>query len=206
MTDFSFEMTFHGAPSKAGVYMIRNRYDRKFYIGSSQNVRARWSAHKTALRRGDHHNRYMQNVANKYGIDAFEMVQIAHCAPADLLLEEQAFLDHLKSDYNLCAEVVSNRTGAKNTAEHKAKIAAAVKERWKDPVFRERQRAGQKAAAPRPNEAVLVVDGVTRPLRVWAQEAGTSCQLLRYRLKSDMTPEQAVRTPVEPRKPQKPRR
>lgn len=44
----------------AGVYIIKNRKNGKFYIGSSQNVEERITAHKFALRHGNHPNKLLQ--------------------------------------------------------------------------------------------------------------------------------------------------
>lgn len=42
------------------------------YIGSSKNIKSRWSYHKTYLKRNKHPNCALQNYVNKYGLDSFE--------------------------------------------------------------------------------------------------------------------------------------
>lgn len=43
-----------------GVYKITNKETGKFYIGSSVDIRQRWYAHKSKLRRGVHSNQHLQ--------------------------------------------------------------------------------------------------------------------------------------------------
>lgn len=198
---FTMTLNFHRTPLKSGVYMIRSRHSRETYVGSSVNIPERWRAHRMALRGGRHHNRRLQNIYNKHGPEAFEWAQIASCPPEDVLKEEQEWLGHITCRLNLCPVVVSNRTGARNTPEHKAKIAAAAKAKWADPAFRARQDAGRKPYQQKEGAQTLTVGGATKPLSVWAKEAGISRSLLAYRLQSGMCPEDALKAPVERRNP-----
>lgn len=51
----------------SGIYKILNIKNGKFYIGSSNNIKVRWSQHKTLLKNNKHENKYLQNAWNKYG-------------------------------------------------------------------------------------------------------------------------------------------
>lgn len=52
---------------KSGIYFISCIKKEKYYIGESENVRARLCAHKNKLRRNINENRELQSDFNKYG-------------------------------------------------------------------------------------------------------------------------------------------
>ena len=76
----------------SGIYKIVNKINGKIYIGSSVNMKQRWQSHKYHLRRGVHHNPYLQNSWNKYGEDSFEHVVLFECEKNILTIEEQKIL------------------------------------------------------------------------------------------------------------------
>lgn len=55
-----------------GIYKIKNKVNHKVYIGESINVKARWSNHRSDLRKGTHHSKYLQADWNRYGEKAFK--------------------------------------------------------------------------------------------------------------------------------------
>ena len=52
----------------AGVYMIENLRNKKVYIGSTSNIEERLQAHRSALRRGKHSNKALQEDFNQHHI------------------------------------------------------------------------------------------------------------------------------------------
>lgn len=56
---------------KSGVYAIKNKTNKKIYIGQSENLYMRYQSHKSALKAGRHPNREMQNDYNKRHILVF---------------------------------------------------------------------------------------------------------------------------------------
>ena len=44
---------------QSGVYVITNLTNKKIYIGSSIDIKVRWSNHKSELKRGVHNNKYL---------------------------------------------------------------------------------------------------------------------------------------------------
>ena len=42
---------------KSGIYCIRNRYNKKFYVGSSADIKTRWAVHRHHLRIGGSRHR-----------------------------------------------------------------------------------------------------------------------------------------------------
>ena len=55
-----------------GIYKIKNKVNHKVYIGESIDVKARWSKHRSDLRKGIHHSKYLQIDWNRYGEKAFK--------------------------------------------------------------------------------------------------------------------------------------
>ena len=52
---------------KSGIYIIENKVNGKKYVGQSVNIGSRKSKHFGELKRGTHHNGYLQNAYNKHG-------------------------------------------------------------------------------------------------------------------------------------------
>jgi len=57
---------------KSGIYKIINKVNGKYYIGSSNDIKGRWSEHKNDLKANRHDNDYLQKSWNKYGEENFE--------------------------------------------------------------------------------------------------------------------------------------
>ncbi len=70
-----------------GIYEIYNIKTGKRYIGSSKNIEQRWSSHMSGLRRGDHHNYYLQQDYRRYGEDSFVFSIIKEVPKEELLFE-----------------------------------------------------------------------------------------------------------------------
>lgn len=77
-----------------GVYAIVHVPTNVGYVGSANNLRRRFKEHRTCLRGGRHHSKYLQNAWGKYGENAFEFRCLAAVDSPELARElEQAFLD-----------------------------------------------------------------------------------------------------------------
>jgi group I intron endonuclease len=84
-----------------GVYAIYNHITGLVYVGSSVDIGNRKSQHLDALRRGNHHNPYLQRSFTKYGVAAFSFKVLELCQPEELLCREQAYIDSLQPVYNV---------------------------------------------------------------------------------------------------------
>lgn len=82
----------------SGIYKIVNKLDGKYYIGSSSNIKSRWSKHKTHLKNNYHWNQHLQNAYNKYKLENFEFIIVEQCSIDNLLIIEQKYLDICKSN------------------------------------------------------------------------------------------------------------
>lgn len=55
----------------SGIYTIINYAERKFYVGSSINVKSRLTGHRQKLMRGRHHSKTLQKDFDRLGRGAF---------------------------------------------------------------------------------------------------------------------------------------
>ena len=126
-------ISWEGMPMM-GIYEICNLHDGKAtaYVGSSNDIEARWSYHKSALRHGTHHNRHLQRAWDKYGEDAFEWGIIEEVVSEDVLLEREQcwlarYLENPATCYNIAAvaEKPPSWTGKHHAEEAKEKIGRA---------------------------------------------------------------------------------
>lgn len=82
-----------------GVYKILNEINGKFYIGSSKNIKKRWTIHKRQLNAARHHNLYLQRSWTKYGGENFSFSILEETS--ELFLREEALINELKPAYNI---------------------------------------------------------------------------------------------------------
>lgn len=79
---------------KSGVYQIRNLQNGKLYIGSTENLLTRKTAHFSALKGEYHRNSKLQKAYNKYGKENFIFEIIEFCEDKNKLIEcEQYWMD-----------------------------------------------------------------------------------------------------------------
>ena len=108
-----------------GIYQITNTVNGHIYIGSSNNIRRRFSEHKHSFRHNIHTNSHLQNAWNKYGEPNFIFKVLLYCDEECLLLYEQIFLDGLSTDYNIATCAAAPARGRIWSEEHKRKIHEA---------------------------------------------------------------------------------
>ena len=83
-----------------GVYKITNTITGDFYIGSSKDVKRRWTEHKFPSTWKRFLNNQMYQDIQKYGVDKFELEILAEVEPEQLKETEQKFIELLKPTYN----------------------------------------------------------------------------------------------------------
>lgn len=131
-------------PAKtSGIYTITNIVTNHLYIGSAKDIRRRWYAHLSMLRKNIHHSPHLQNAWNRYGEDCFAF-QIAEIVPIELCIQrEQYWIDALHPVYNAQPQAGSSlghkhsperieknrlsHVGKVLSVEHRAKISASNK-------------------------------------------------------------------------------
>ena len=111
-----------------GIYLIKNVVNGKVYVGSSINITNRWSWHKNALKRGNHHSIYLQRAWNKHGKESFSFETIEEVKNKHHLQSiEQIYLDYFKAGksekcFNICP-IAGTCLGTKLTEAHKKNIS-----------------------------------------------------------------------------------
>ena len=84
----------------SGIYKITNTVTGDLYIGSSKNVRRRWTAHKSPSRWKQYKNNPMYLDMQKYGTNKFVFEILEVVEPEELKDAEQKFIETLKPTYN----------------------------------------------------------------------------------------------------------
>jgi group I intron endonuclease len=113
-----------------GIYKITNKQTEKFYIGSSNNIERRWSAHKYRLREGVHSNKHLLSAWVKYGAESFDFSILQKVEEETLLDVEQQVIDESgcldkKIGYNKAPFAGSPMKGKKHSKKTIEKIQAA---------------------------------------------------------------------------------
>ena len=83
-----------------GIYKITNTITGDFYIGSSKNVKKRWTEHKRKSMWKQNPNKQLYQDMQKYGVDKFVFEILAEVEADKLKETEQQFIEKLKPTYN----------------------------------------------------------------------------------------------------------
>ena len=114
-----------------GIYSIRNIINDKKYIGSTTNLKTRYTQHKSKLRHKKHCNLHLQNAWNKYGEKSFVYEILENCNIDVLLKREEFWIKKLnshinKNGYNFSEKPRSSRLGCKASPETIIKMKIAL--------------------------------------------------------------------------------
>lgn len=109
-----------------GIYKIINKITKEFYIGSSVNIKARFSSHMNRDARKCNGKDIFHTAVNKYKKENFELIILEICDRKNLIKREQFYYDTLKPQYN---EVRPSECNFKNPyVREKSKLAQQTKE------------------------------------------------------------------------------
>jgi group I intron endonuclease len=113
-----------------GIYKITCIVSGHFYIGQSKSLEKRWKSHQRNLFRQKHHNRFLQNVSNKYGLENLVFEVLETCDIDTLDSKEQDLLDYYIGT-DLCMNIAKDAknpvTNLPRTQEWNTKISNARK-------------------------------------------------------------------------------
>ena len=84
----------------SGVYRITNTITGDFYIGSSNDVKRRWAAHKIPSTWKKESNKKLYQDFQKYGVDKFVFEILEEVEEEKLKEMEQQLIETLKPTYN----------------------------------------------------------------------------------------------------------
>jgi hypothetical protein len=110
--------------NKSGIYLFRNLKDKKIYVDSSANLRARFYQYFSVYYLTKS-SMYICRALKKYGHSNFSLEILEYCDKQIILLREKHYIDLLSPEYNLCKEP-SSTIGYKHSKEAKAKISTAA--------------------------------------------------------------------------------
>lgn len=102
------------------IYKITShKMPERYYIGSAVNFRVRKNSHLSYLYRGLHHNKLLQNHANKYGIQdlMFEVIELIS-DNSRLLDKEQFYINTLNPFFNI-SKIAGNTLGTRRNEQTK---------------------------------------------------------------------------------------
>lgn len=112
-------------PRRPGIYMLLNRANGKFYVGSAVDLRSRARGHCRKASQGKHENAIVRRAWAKYGAGSFRFLVIEYVQGRESLIpREQFYLDSLRPDYNI-APRAGSPLGLRRSEETKAKSRAA---------------------------------------------------------------------------------
>ena len=130
---------------RSGVYAIRCLPTGRSYIGSAKDIGARWRTHRSHLRRGVHHAKFLQRSWDKYGEPSFEFVILRKVTePSELIPAEQEEMDRERALGVLMngRPIAASNLGMKHSDATKKRISEHNKSR--PPVSKE---TGRKISA-----------------------------------------------------------
>lgn len=84
----------------SAVYKVVNTVTGDFYIGSSVDVKRRWSEHKVLSTWKRCPNNLLYQDMQKYGLDKFEFLILSPVEPERLRQAEQELIETMKPTYN----------------------------------------------------------------------------------------------------------
>lgn len=114
------EIKYNGHSTKSGIYQIRNLNNGRIYVGSAKHFKSRYYQHIATLRKGTHHNKFLQNDFNKCSEEAFvfEVLEVVIGSSDDRKQTEQVYLDeNFLRGSDLCYNAIKTST----VYEYKAK-------------------------------------------------------------------------------------
>jgi hypothetical protein len=137
---------------KSGIYCITTPAGSQ-YVGSSVNIRMRWSGHRCGLRNGKHRSKRLQDAWNKHlGKLAFSILE--ECPTNELNMKEQEWIDRLGPVLNT-TPFVNNVWASESTREKYRETYSS--QNWKD------KHRARYAAPTKSWKAVDCSDGKTYP-------------------------------------------
>jgi group I intron endonuclease len=154
---------------KTGIYLIKNRINNKFYIGSAsgkRGFRGRWLEHRRTLNLNSHFNPKLQRAWNKYGECNFEFIELDYCIPEQCLSKEQYYFNTLLPEYNVSRNAHS-RLGEKLSEKARQNL---IGRRWKiRPEGIENMKRAKKGT--RPSEECLRLSRISQLRKDRARDA-----------------------------------
>jgi len=127
----------------SGIYGIRSiSHPERVYIGSAINIKKRWKDHERDLRLRKHHSKKLQRHYNKYGISDLVFEVIVICYVANLIAQEQAFINLFHPYFNINPTAGSN-LGIRRSKKTRERMSKAQIGRYPSENTRQKHRDRQ---------------------------------------------------------------
>lgn len=128
-----------------GIYMIKNKINKKKYYGSAKDITKRWKRHINDLNKNQHQNIKLQRSWNKYGSDNFEFIVLEECLFEELLIIEQKYLDQ-NPEFNIGKKSSGGDNLSNNPNRKKIikKIVNGLVTRYKNQTEEEKKERSEK--------------------------------------------------------------
>jgi len=112
---------------KSGIYMFENTINGKRYIGSSENLKRRFSYYFYINYLLKNNSMYICNSLIKYGYCNFSFTILEYCEPDKCLIREKHYLDLFKPEYNIAQDPTAPMSGRIHSDETKQILSDAKK-------------------------------------------------------------------------------
>jgi len=94
---------FNENRNKSGIYMWKNNNNDKFYIGSSVDLKRRFTSYFNLNYLVKESRLHLHRALLKEGYSAFSLYVLEYCEKENLIEKEQYYFDLLKPTYNICS-------------------------------------------------------------------------------------------------------
>jgi group I intron endonuclease len=111
--------------NKAGIYMFKNLINGKSYVGSSENLRARFLQYFNTNYLLRNTCMYICRALLKYDYSKFSLTIIEYCSPSKCLERERHYFYLLNPEYNLTQDPAAPMSGRKHSEKSKLMISTA---------------------------------------------------------------------------------
>lgn len=119
---------------KSGIYMFTNLKNGKRYIGSSENLRARFLKYFNTNYLLRNIQMYICRSLFKHGYSNFSLTILEYCSPEKCLIREKHYWDLLNPEYNIAKDPTAPMSGRKHSDETKI-LMSETKKGENNPMF-----------------------------------------------------------------------
>ena len=149
--------------NKSGIYMWTNLINDKRYVGSSENLKIRFSQYFNVNYLKRNNNLYICRALLKHDYSNFSLEILEYCEPDKCLIREKHYISLYKPEYNIVQDPTLNpMSGRQHSEKTKQIMSDAAKERENSGCFKTGENNpnyGKKVkGSGSPSQAIEVTD------------------------------------------------
>jgi len=114
--------------NKSGIYMWENKINGKRYIGSSENLKRRFTEYFNINYLLKNNSMYICNSLIKYDYSNFSLTILEYCEVSELLIREKYYWGVLKPEYNIAQDPTAPMSGRTHSEETKQIMSDTAKQ------------------------------------------------------------------------------